>query len=46
MGSQEQGEVFDEKGNRQGGMIKEINEWDEDKRLRMSQWDICGSPGG
>jgi len=27
-------------------MIEDINERDEDKGLRMSQWDICGSPGG
>lgn len=46
MGLREQGEVFGEKGDRQGRMIEEINERDEDKGLRMSQWDMCGSPGG
>ncbi|EGI69012.1 hypothetical protein G5I_02180 [Acromyrmex echinatior] len=45
MGSQEQGEVFDEKGDRQGGMIKEINEWDEDKGLRMLSGTYVDPPG-
>lgn len=46
MGSREQEDVFAEKGDQQGEMIEEINERDEDKELRMSQWDICGSPEG
>lgn len=35
-----------EREREERGDRERINERDEDEELRMSQWDICGSPGG